>query len=83
MINYKSQGLIKQGILFSLVCFLLHFFVRNHHLLIVFRWLLILNKVNHGFDIEIADVVYRGICSECRVSEAAAGTPAGAAPGST
>ena len=38
---------------------------------------------DHGFDIEIADVVYRGICSECRVSEAAAGTPAGIAPGST
>ena len=23
---------------------------------------------SHGFDIEIADVVYRGVCSECRAS---------------
>jgi Fur family transcriptional regulator, stress-responsive regulator len=25
----------------------------------------------HGFDIEIADVVYRGVCADCRASKAA------------
>ena len=35
----------------------------------------------HGFDIEIADVVYRGVCSECRAAASATSSPA--APAST
>lgn len=35
---------------------------------------------SHGFDIEIADVVYRGVCSDCRASAAASPTGPTAAP---
>lgn len=35
---------------------------------------------SHGFDIEIADVVYRGVCSDCRASVAASPTGPPAAP---
>lgn len=35
---------------------------------------------SHGFDIELADVVYRGVCSDCRASAAASPTGPTAAP---
>ena len=37
---------------------------------------------DHGFSIELADVVYRGVCSECRAAsaEAAPSLPAPSAP---
>ncbi len=35
---------------------------------------------DHGMVLLSADVLYRGICRECRAAEAAAGGPAGAAP---
>lgn len=36
---------------------------------------------DHGFEVEMADVVYRGLCSACRAAAAEdEGAPAGAAP---
>jgi len=38
---------------------------------------------DHGFDIEVADVVYRGVCSDCRAGIATAEAPPGSAAAST
>lgn len=32
---------------------------------------------DHGFEIEVADVIYRGICSDCRANAADDGAPVG------
>lgn len=35
---------------------------------------------HHGFSIEVADVVYRGVCSDCRAQDAATADAAATAP---